>query len=105
MVERELGLGYAVSVAQSHYGDPTMEAGAAPLVEERGISSIRCVPYLFFPGMILRRNVLGGMHRLQEKYPDISLTVTPPLGVDGRLVAVAADRVREVWAQAEDAGW
>jgi len=99
MVERRLGLGYAVAVAQSHYGDPTMEAGAKPLVEERGVSAIRCVPYLFFPGMILRRNVLGGMHRLQEKYPDISMTVTPPLGVDDRLVAVAADRVREVWAR------
>jgi sirohydrochlorin ferrochelatase len=104
MVERRLGLGYAVSVAQSHYGDPTMEAGATPLVEERGVSVIRCVPYLFFPGMILRRNVLGGMHRLEEKYPDISMTVTPPLGVDDRLLAVAADRVREVWAQAEAAG-
>jgi sirohydrochlorin ferrochelatase len=42
------------------------------------------------------------MHRLQEKYPDISMTVTPPLGVDDRLVAVAADRVREVWAREED---
>jgi sirohydrochlorin ferrochelatase len=78
-----------------------MEAGATPLVEQRGVSSIRCVPYLFFPGMILRRNVLGGMHRLQERYPDISMTVTPPLAVDDRLVAVAADRVREVWAQVE----
>jgi sirohydrochlorin ferrochelatase len=101
MVERRVGLGYAVSVAQSHYGDPTMEAGASLLVEERRVSVIRCVPYLFFPGMILRRNVLSGMHRLQEKYPHISLTVTPPLAVDDRLVAVAADRVREVWAQAE----
>jgi hypothetical protein len=54
--------------------------------------------------MILRRNILGGMHRLQEKYPDIPLTVTPPLGVDDRLVAVAADRVREVWDRVASAG-
>jgi sirohydrochlorin ferrochelatase len=97
MVEKGLGLGYAVAVAQSHYGDPTMEAAAAHLVEERKVSSIICVPYLFFPGMILRRNVLGGMERLQQKYPDVPMLATPPLGVDDRLVAVAADRVREVW--------
>jgi sirohydrochlorin ferrochelatase len=97
MVEKGLGLGYAVAVAQSHYGDPTMEAAAARLVAERGASSIICVPYLFFPGMILRRNVLGGMERLQQKYPGVPIIATPPLGVDDRLVAVAADRVREVW--------
>ncbi len=97
MVEKRLALGYAVAVAQSHYGDPTMDGAAATLVEDRGASSILCVPYLFFPGMILQRNVLGGMARLQEKYPDLPMSVTPPLGVDDRVVAVSADRVREVW--------
>jgi len=97
MVEKRLGLSYAVAVAQSHYGDPTMDTAAATLIEERGAGSILCVPYLFFPGMILRRNVLGGMGRLQEKYPDLPMSVTPPLGVDDRVVAVSADRVREVW--------
>ena len=97
MVEKRLGVGYAVTVAQSHYGEPTMDGAAAALVEERGAASIMCVPYLFFPGMILQRNVLGGMARLQEKYPGLPMSVTPPLGVDDRVVAVSADRVREVW--------
>ena len=97
MVEKRLGLGYAVAVAQSHYGDPTMEAAAAKLVDDRGASAIVCVPYLFFPGMILRRNVLGGLDRLQQRYPDLPMLIAPPLGVDDRLVAVAADRVWEVW--------
>ena len=99
MVERRLGPGYAVDVAQSHYGDPTMESASACLVEERGVSALVCVPYLFFPGMILRRNVLGGMAAAQEKYPHIPMHVAPPLGVDDRLVAVAADRIREVWGR------
>jgi sirohydrochlorin ferrochelatase len=102
MVEKGLGLGYVVAVAQSHYGDPTMEAAAARLVEERRVSSIICVPYLFFPGMILRRNVLGGLERLHQKYPDVPMMATPPLGVDDRLVAVAADRVREVWGREDE---
>ena len=97
-VERDLGESYAVSVAQSHYGDPTMEFAAAELVEERRVGSIICAPYLFFPGLILQRNVLGTMNKLQQTYPDIPMSVAPPLGVDDRLVQVAGDRVRAAQA-------
>ena len=99
IVENKLGKSYAVSIAQSHYGDPTMDAAAAILIDKRNVGSIMCVPYLFFPGLILKRNVIGGLEKLRTQYPDIPITVTPPLGVDDRLVSVAADRIREVWAQ------
>lgn len=99
MVETELGPGFAVSVAQSHYGDPTMESAATRLIQERGASRIITVPYLFFPGMILKRNVLGEMDRLQKAYRDLPMAVTPPLGMDDRVIDVAAQRVREVWKQ------
>ena len=102
MVENRLGLGYAVAVAQSHYGDPTVDAAATKLVEERGATGIVVVPYLFFPGLILKRNILGGMERIAQTYPTVSLAVTPPLGVDDRLVAVAADRIRQVWDRVEN---
>ena len=97
-IEDGLGEQYAVSVAQSHYGDPTMAAAAAELIDRRGVGSIICAPYLFFPGLILQRNVLGTMGRLQEAYPDIPMSVAPPLGVDDRLVQVASDRVRAAQA-------
>jgi sirohydrochlorin ferrochelatase len=97
LVEEQLGPGYAVAVAQSHYGDPTMDNAAAKLVESRRVSSIMCVPYLFFPGMILRRNVLGGLDQIRRRYPHVSVAVTPPLGIDDRVVAVTADRVRQAW--------
>ena len=100
MVEHRLGPGYAVGVAQSHYGDPTMPAATKRLVEERHVSSITYVPYLFFPGLILKRNVLGGMTTLQERYPELPMAVTPPLGPDERVVSVAAQRVSDLWAQA-----
>ena len=96
-VEDRLGTGYAVEVAQSHYGDPTMEAATEYLVEERGASSVTYVPYVFFPGLILKRNFLGGMARLQEKYPDLPMAATPPLGADPRVLAVVAERVRKLW--------
>ena len=104
MVERRLGPGYAVGVAQSHYGDPTMPEATRHLVEERHVSSITYVPYLFFPGLILKRNVIGGMTLLQDKYPELPMTVTPPLGPDERVVSVAAQRVRDLWARAKGDG-
>lgn len=97
LVEERLGEEYAVAVAQSHYGDPTMDYAAARLVRERQVSSITCVPYLFFPGLILRRNVLGGLEQIGRQYPSIPLSITPPLGVDDRVVAVTASRIRQVW--------
>ena len=100
LAEAQLGPDYAVSVAQSHYGDPTMDVAAANLVEQRQVSSIMCVPYIFFPGIILQRNVIGGMEQIKERYPQITMSVTAPLGVDDRIVAVTADRVRRVWSQA-----
>ena len=98
MVEKSMGQGYAVDVAQSHYGDPTMEFATARLIEERGATAIICVPYIFFPGLILTRNVLGTLEQLRQRYPEVTMTVAPPLGVDDRLIDVAADRVRQTWA-------
>ena len=99
MAERQLGSGYAVDVAQSHYGDPTMESAFVSLVKDRKVSALICVPYLFFPGMILKRNVLGGVAAARATYPDIPIHVSPPLGVDDRVVSVAADRIREAWSK------
>ena len=101
LVEKRLGPGYAVAAAQSHYGDPTMDSATRYLVEERQASAVLCVPYLFFPGLILKRNVLGGMDRQRLEYPDVPMAVAPPLGVDDRVVAVAAARVRKLWERAE----
>ena len=102
MVESRLGTGYAVAVAQSHYGDPTMESAAARLAETHRVTSIMCVPYLFFPGIILQRNVISGLEQIKARYPKVSVSVTPPLGVDDRIVAITADRVRQVWRQAAE---
>ena len=102
MVESRLGPDYAVAVAQSHYGDPTMESAAARLAETHRVTSIMCVPYLFFPGIILQRNVISGLEQIKARYPKVGVSVTPPLGVDDRIVAITADRVRQVWRQAAE---
>lgn len=93
MLEERLGGGYAVAVAQSHFGPPTMEEAAAQLVEKQGVSTITCVPYIFFPGLILTRNIIGGLDSLGQKYPDVGFEVTPTLGVEEGLVELTARRV------------
>ena len=93
MLEERLGAGYAVAVAQSHFGSPTMEEAAQQLVEEQGVSSVTCVPYIFFPGLILTRNIIGGIESLERKYPGVSFEVTPTLGVEDKLVELTAQRV------------
>ena len=93
MLEERLGVGYAVAVAQSHFGSPTMEEAAAELVEQQGVSTITCVPYIFFPGLILTRNILGGLESLGQRYPDVGFDVTPTLGVEEGLVELTARRV------------
>ncbi len=93
MLEERLGSDYAVAVAQSHFGSPTMEEAAAELVEKRGVSAVTCVPYIFFPGLILTRNILGGLESLGQKYPDVGFEVTPTLGVEDRLVELTAQRI------------
>lgn len=93
MLEERLGAGYAVAVAQSHFGSPTMEEAAVQLVEEQGVSTVTCVPYIFFPGLILTRNIIGGLESLGQKYPDVGFEVTPTLGVEEGLVELTARRV------------
>ncbi len=100
MLEERLGTGYAVAVAQSHFGSPTMEEAAVELVEKQGVSTVTCVPYIFFPGLILTRNIMGGLKSLGQKYPEVGFEVTPTLGVEDGLVELTARRVLD--AQVRD---
>ena len=93
MLEERLGEGYPVAVAQSHFGAPTMDEAARELVERRGAASVTCVPYIFFPGLILTRNIMGGLDTLRQRYPRIPFSLTPTLGVDARLVDLTARRI------------
>ena len=93
MLEERLGAGYPVAVAQSHFGAPTMDEAARELVERRGAASVTCVPYIFFPGLILTRNIMGGLDTLRQRYPRIPFSLTPTLGVDARLVDLTARRI------------
>ena len=100
LVERKLGDAFAVAVAQSHFGSPTMEEAARQLAD-RGVSSIICVPYVFFPGVILTRNIEGGIADLMNSFSNISFSIGATLGIDDRLVKLAANRIQAVWSASE----
>jgi len=40
------------------------------------------------------------MEQIRDRYPGVIMSVTPPLGVDDKIVAITADRVRQVLSQA-----
>lgn len=97
LVEQSLGEGYSVTVAQSHFGAPVFEDAVDDLIEKREVSSVTVVPYIFFPGLILTRNIVGGVDSMKERHPNVPFSVTPTLGIDERLVETTANRVLAVW--------
>ena len=97
IVEHRLGDGYAVGVAQSHFAEPTMEGAVRELIENRGVSSITCVPYIFFPGLILARNIIGGVEQIKGRYPNIEFSIAQTIGVDDKLIEATAQKVLAVW--------
>ena len=97
IVEQSLGNGYAVAVAQSHFGEPTFEAAVRELVVNRNVSSIICVPYIFFPGLILSRNIIAGVDQAKDRYQHVEFSVAQTIGVDDKLIEATAQKVLTVW--------
>jgi hypothetical protein len=54
MLEERLGAGYAVAVAQSHFGSPTMEEAAAELWKSRECLRLLAFPTSSSPALSLR---------------------------------------------------
>ena len=99
IAERQLGEGYAVEIAQSHYGDPTMAFAFGPPGGRTGRVGGALCPLSVLPRNDPEAKRPGRGQAAQEKYPNIEMHVAPPLGVDDRVVAVAADRIREIWGR------
>ena len=63
------------------------------LIEQYGVTRITFVPYVFFPGLILQRNIMGSINKYQQLFPDIEFALCPPLGITSELCDIAVDRV------------
>lgn len=98
---------HAASLLHSHKvapdelgGEPALSLGpAAERAAARGVTHIIVVPFFFGPSRALSEYLPSRMAQLQGHFPDVSVTVAPPLvdeqaPVDLRLAQILADNVR-----------
>ena len=69
--------------------------GAIESLASRGASSIQIVPYFLFTGVHIKQDIPEMINGYREKYPDIQLSLSNPLGVDERLADILIDRINE----------
>lgn len=92
-VQKQLNESYVITYAQSHFGLPEIDERTNYLIEQYGVTRITFVPYVFFPGLILQRNIMGSINKYQQLFPDIEFALCPPLGITSELCDIAVDRV------------
>ena len=92
-VQSNLDDTYVTTYAQSHYGLPEIDERTNYLIETYGVTKITFVPYVFFPGIILQRNIMGSIKNYQAKFPHIEFGLCPPLGITSELRDIAIDRI------------
>ena len=95
-VQKQLNESYVITYAQSHFGLPEIDERTNYLIEQYGVTRITFVPYVFFPGLILQRNIMGSINKYQQLFPDIEFALCPPLGITSELCDIAVDRVSSV---------
>lgn len=93
LVRGRLGEGVLVEPAHAEYASPTIEEAASGLVGW-GARLIVVVPYILFPGKVLYDNILPAVEGCRRKYSGAAFLVAETLGVDDRMVDIAAERVR-----------
>lgn len=92
-VQVELGESYVTTYAQSHYGVPEIDERTNYLIQNHDIKEITFVPYVFFPGLILQRNIMGNIKKYQEHFNNVEFSLCPPLGITSELRDIAIDRI------------
>ena len=61
----------------------------------RGLKQVVVVPYIFFPGKVLKVNILPAVEEARRRFPGVELSVAQTLGVDDRLIDLALERALE----------
>jgi sirohydrochlorin ferrochelatase len=102
LVQDKLGESINTTYAQSHYGLPEMDERTSYIINEGGVHNVTFVPYLFFPGLILQRNIMGTIKKYQIKFPHVKFNLAPPLGITEILGDIAVDRVLSALGSKQD---
>tara|TARA_A100001037_G_scaffold306703_1_gene354298 strand:+ start:4013 stop:4888 length:876 start_codon:yes stop_codon:yes gene_type:complete len=93
LVQAQLGESFVTTYAQSHYGLPEIDERTNYLIKTHGIDKITFVPYVFFPGLILQRNIMGSIKKYQKEFSTMEFALCPPLGITTELRDIAIDRI------------
>ncbi|GAC1459519.1 MAG: hypothetical protein PVSMB4_18780 [Ktedonobacterales bacterium] len=83
-----------VSLAFFEFLHPTLEETVSDLAGQ-GVRQAILMPYFLFEGREIQRDIPGELAHLHERYPTLDVTMAGTLGVDARMIAAAADRVRK----------
>jgi sirohydrochlorin ferrochelatase len=89
----ELGALPHVEPAFLELGEPSL-AGAVARLVEKGVTSVRVVPYFLTSGTHLERDLPRLINELVLKYKDLEITATLPLDTHPALVEILLDRAR-----------
>ena len=82
-----------IEIAYMEFSLSTIQAGLDTLVTA-GVDEIAVVPYFLFDGIHIREDIPKALEEYRTSHPGIKLRMGNPLGVDDRLAAILADRIR-----------
>jgi sirohydrochlorin ferrochelatase len=85
-----------VEIAYLELTEPDIPQGAAACVQ-RGASEIRMVPYFLSAGQHVVRDLQGFQAEFRETWPNVTITLCPPLGLHPAIVDVVLERMTETY--------
>jgi sirohydrochlorin ferrochelatase len=86
--------GTEVEVAYLVRCRPTLPESVG-FLRSRGVREIVVVPLFLLAGHHMREDIPRLVAAVAEQYPDLELTCSANLGLDGRIAEMVAERVRE----------
>jgi sirohydrochlorin ferrochelatase len=83
--------GLIVEAAHMELAEPSIEQAVARCVEQ-GAAVLIAHPYMLSPGRHATKDIPELVYAAAEKYPDLQVCVTEPLGVHDKMIDVILER-------------
>ena len=75
------------------FSDRTVEKGFSALAA-KAVTEITIVPYFLFTGIHIKEDIPEMVAECAAHYPDITISMAQPLGVDQRLADILIDKIK-----------
>ena len=82
-----------VETAYMEFSDSRIPTGLDALAA-RGADEIAVVPYFLFDGVHIREDIPKALEEYSSAHPETKIIMGQPLGEDGRLAEILADRIK-----------